>query len=95
MRFYQSPLYGVASRKHDSIRLESFYFHHLGVWGITGILLYFILLFSFFLYMKKKEKKVYWCILIMSFVLCFSTPIFDQVRLFNIFYALLALFLLG
>jgi hypothetical protein len=90
-RFYQSPFYGTASNKQDSRRLELFYFQHLGVWGFAGLFLYFILLFSFIQFMAKTEKKIYWLILMMSFILCFSLVLFDQVRLFNIFYTLIAL----
>jgi hypothetical protein len=94
-RFYQSPFYGVASNKQDSIRLEMFYFHHLGVWGFAGLFLYFILLLVFFEFVIKTERKIYWLILMMSFVLCFSLVLFDQVRLFNIFYTLIALLIIN
>ncbi|MDR2407455.1 MAG: O-antigen ligase family protein [Bacteroidales bacterium] len=94
-RFYQSPVYGVASSKQDGARLELFYFHHLGVWGSVGLFLYFVLLFIFVKFMTKTEKEVYWLILMMSFILCFSLVLFDQVRLFNIFYALIALLIIN
>jgi hypothetical protein len=94
-RFYKSPFYGSASNKQNSRRLELFYFHHLGMWGFIGLLLYFVLLFSFIQSMAKTGRKIYWLILMMSFILCFSVVLFDQVRLFNIFYALIVLLIIS
>jgi hypothetical protein len=94
-RFYQSPFYGTASNKQGSRRLELFYFHHLGMWGLAGLSIYFVLLLSFIQFMAKYERKIYLLVLMMSSVLCFSSVLFDQVRLFNIFYALIALLIIN
>ena len=90
-RFYENPLYGMASNKSDNITIENLYFHHLGTWGIIGLVLYLLWIFLFGIYIVSRDKKRIFILMIAaSFVLCFSSPIFDQVRLFNIFYAVIA-----
>ncbi|GAB6393522.1 MAG: O-antigen ligase family protein [Treponematales bacterium] len=90
-RFNESPLYGTASNKSQDKTIENFYFHHLAAWGIVGLLCYLLWLCSFRLYVSgKQEKTIFALVILMSLVISFSTPIFDQVRIFNIFYALVA-----
>jgi hypothetical protein len=95
-RFYENPLYGTASNKTGNVSIENFYFHHLGTWGILGLVLYLIWLSCFKMYLISKEKKkIFFLVISISFVICFSSPIFDQVRIFNIFYAIIALLLMN
>jgi hypothetical protein len=90
-RFRENPLYGTASNKFDNITIENFYFHHLRSWGIFGLILYMLWIFLFGAYIVSRHKKrIFFLVIAASFVLCFSSPIFDQVRLFNIFYAVIA-----
>jgi hypothetical protein len=95
-RFYENPFYGTASNKVENVLIENFYFHHLGAWGFIGLLLYFLWICSFRIYLiSKKEKRIFFLIIIISLVISFSSPIFDQVRLFNIFYAVIAVLIAG
>jgi hypothetical protein len=88
----ENPLYGSASNKLSDMRIENFYFHHLGTWGIMGLILYLLIIFSvFFMIPRRTERRIYGLLIASSFILCFSSPIFDQVRLFNIFYAIAAI----
>lgn len=96
IRFYESPLFGTASNKTNNVPIENFYFHHLGTWGFLGLVLYLLWLSCFRIYLVTKEKKQIFAFIIgISFVICFSSPIFDQVRIFNIFYAIIALLLIN
>jgi hypothetical protein len=96
MRFLSSPLFGTGSSKLTNVRIENFYFHHLGTWGILGITFYVFLLFSFLFYIKSRLcKRIFCLILFISLFLSFSSPIIDQVRIFNIFYAIIAVLIIG
>jgi hypothetical protein len=94
-RFYDSPLYGSGSNKMINPTIENFYFHHLATWGIAGLVLYFFWLYSFTFYLSSKyAKKIFFLILLVSCLISFSTPIFDQIRIFNIFYAIVAILII-
>jgi asparagine N-glycosylation enzyme membrane subunit Stt3 len=91
-RFFESPLYGSASNKLSDMQIENFYFHHLAVWGFLGLAIYLFILFSIYFNIPQKPgRRIYSLLILSSFILCFSSPIFDQVRLFNIFYAFIAI----
>jgi hypothetical protein len=95
-RFYENPFYGTASNKDKNVLIENFYFHHFGTWGLIGLILYFLWISCFRIYLvSKKEKQIFFLIIIISFVICFSSPIFDQIRIFNIFYAIIAILMIN
>lgn len=91
--FDESMFFGIASNKANNITIENFYFHHIRNWGIFGISIYLIILFLFFVFSGKYRKLVF-TILVSAFIICFSSPIFDQIRNFNIMYILFAAILL-
>ena len=89
--FGQSPLFGVGSNKESNLTIENFYFHHLRNWGIIGISIFLLFILSFRCMLIGKENKILFSSLfIISLLIGFSTPIFDQVRIFNIFYLILS-----
>jgi hypothetical protein len=95
-RFYESPLYGTASNKGENVLIENFYFHHIGTWGLIGLILYFLWLSCFGIYLlSKKKRQIFFYIIIISFIICFSSPIFDQIRIFNIFYTIIAILMIN
>lgn len=89
--FNCSPLFGIASDKTNNIVIENFYFHHLRNWGLLGLSLYIITLLFFYFLTPKKYSLITKAILISGFLICCSTPLFDQVRNFNILYLLFAI----
>lgn len=92
--FNSSPLFGVASNKAEHIIIENFYFHHLQNWGLIGLVFYILILLSFYILGNNKNRSVIFAILSISFIICFSTPLFDQIRIFSILYLLFASFLI-
>lgn len=87
--FDKSPLLGIASNKTENIVIENFYFHHLRNWGLLGLSIYIVILVAYCILSSKKNSLLIKFILITGFVICFSSPVFDQVRNFNIFYLLM------
>ncbi len=88
--FNSSPLLGVASNKAEHIVIENFYFHHLQNWGILGLSLYVVILLFFWILADAKNRRIIFALLSVSFIICFSTPLFDQIRVFNILYLIFA-----
>ena len=93
--FDEHMLFGIASNKKNNITIENFYFHHLRNWGLLGLIGYILILILFFLLVGKTYRKMVFIILTTSFVISFSSPIFDQVRNFNILYLIFANMMLG
>ena len=93
--FDNHMLLGIASNKAQNITIENFYFHHLRNWGILGIILYVICLFVFYFQTPKEYKKLIFIIIFTGLIISFSSPIFDQIRNFNIMYFFFASVTLG
>ena len=91
--FDENMFFGIASNKAQNITIENFYFHHLRNWGLLGISIYVITLFGFLIFSRRKYRKISLVILISAFVISFSSPVFDQIRNFNIMYLLFAVLL--
>lgn len=88
--FNESPLVGIASNKAENMVIENFYFHHLRNWGLLGLCTYILILIAYFILAAKRNSLLIKFILIAGFIICFSSPVFDQVRNFNIFYLLMS-----
>jgi hypothetical protein len=92
LRFNQNPIFGTASDKEKFDTIENFYFHHMAAWGSIGIIIIIIWYFSFnYLLPTRTTKILYFLILVISLIISFSTPLLDQVRIFNVFFAIIAI----
>lgn len=96
MQFFDSaPFFGIASNKSNNIVIENFYFHHIRNWGLVGLLLYLSLFFILILVTSPMYRKLVFIIIISGCIISFSSPVFDQVRNFNIFYLLIGTLILN
>lgn len=94
-RFRTSPILGIASNKTGRDPIENFYYHHLQNWGILGFINYLIIILGFIFVGKKRYWKFLFIVIIISFIIAFSTPIFDQIRVFNLIYLIIAIMQIG
>jgi len=88
--FDEAALFGIASNKAKNRVIENFYFHHIRNWGLLGLSIYILILISFFLLTGKSYKSFVFVLLSTAFLICFSSPLFDQIRVFNILYLVLS-----
>ena len=89
--FDEAALFGIASNKASNRVIENFYFHHIRNWGLVGLSIYIIILISFFLFTEKAYRTFVFVMLSTAFLICFSSPLFDQIRVFSILYLILSL----
>ena len=88
--FDEAALFGVASNKSKNVLIENFYFHHIRNWGLLGLTLYLMIFILFFLLSKKSYRSFVFVMMTSAFLICFSAPLFDEIRIFNILYLVLA-----
>ncbi len=96
LRFIESPIFGVGPTK-DELPIEMQLGYYVSSWGICGLIIFIILQFCFFdsaikgalsnkkdyLYKFSKSNAIW---IISSFIVGMSTPITDQIRVFQIYF---------
>lgn len=96
--FHLSPFFGVGPQKGVSKPIEMQLGYYLSSWGIVGLICYLVQI-CYFLYISKKSSKssdfgrqafsranFIW--ILISFISGMSTPITDQIRVSQLFYAI-------
>lgn len=96
--FYQSPIIGNGPIKGNTTPIEIQFGYYLSAWGIIGTFLFLSIMAIFFIWAHQSSKsknvivanfsKANRLWLIVSFFVGMSTPITDQIRVFQIFYLL-------